>query len=327
MHAPLIYSLLLTSSLGAAHPTARAAVGTRSNAGLPTAVVTFRSSAEVRGTGIRLADIALVEASDARLSTRLEAVEVGTAPLCGHTRTVSAEYAKIRIRQVGVDVNRLLFRGSDLVAVSRPEQRLAGAELVKAAQTAVESANPGATAEFTFAPRDLRVPVGTMALKTLPVRLAGENSGSVTVQVTVDGQPAAAVPMSFRLLRRAPAVIAARDLPAGTVLTGDDLRVEDRPELPGRLVLSDASQAVGQQSTVPIKGGAILTASQLKPAILIKRGTRVRLVCKGPTFVATATGEAMQDGAAGQTIRVRNLSSLRELPALVRDGETAEVPY
>jgi flagella basal body P-ring formation protein FlgA len=78
---------------------------------------------------------------------------------------------------------------------------------------------------------------------------------------------------------------------------------------------------------MPIKGGTVLTASQLKPAVLIKRGMRIRLVCKGPTFTATATGEALQDGAAGQLVRVRNLSSLRELTGLVIDEQTAEVPF
>ena len=43
--------------------------------------------------------------------------------------------------------------------------------------------------------------------------------------------------------------------------------------------------------------------------------------------MATATGEALQDGAAGQTIRVRNLGSLKELIGLVMDDQTAEVPF
>jgi flagellar basal body P-ring formation protein FlgA len=122
-------------------------------------------------------------------------------------------------------------------------------------------------------------------------------------------------------------VVAVRDLPAGTVLSADDLRVEDRPAQPGRLVLSDLAEAIGQQAALPIRAGAILSASQLKPAILIKRGARIRLVCKGPSFVATAAGEALQDGAAGQAIRVRNLSSLKELSGLVIDDQTTEVPF
>jgi flagella basal body P-ring formation protein FlgA len=318
--------MLLAGAAGTLSPGSSGSTGARSPTGIPAAVVSFRTSAEVRGMSIRLADVAFVECPDAKLAARLEGVEVGTAPLCGHSRTVSAEYAKIRIRQIGVNPDWLLFRGADLVTVSRPEQLLAGSELVKAAQESVESAAPGAAAEVTFVPRDLRLPVGAVVLKALPVKLVGESSASAAVQVLVDGQEVAAVPVSFRLQRRAPVVVAVRDLPAGCVLSGDDLRVEDRPALPGRLVLSEAAQAVGQQATVPIRGGTVLTSSQLKPAVLIKRGTRIRLICKGPSLVATATGEALQDGAARQPIRVRNLGSLRELIGLVVDDQTAEVP-
>jgi flagella basal body P-ring formation protein FlgA len=327
MHSAPTVILLLSSAAGTFHTGIVSQAGARSVATIPTAVITFRPSAEVRGKGIQLADVALVESQDARLASRLEGVEVGTAPLCGHSRSVSAEYAKIRVRQIGVDVNRLLFRGADLITVTRPEQFLAGSELVNAAQAAVEIVSPGATAEISFVPRDLRLPVGAVALKTQPVKLVGETSGSVTVQVLIDGQEVAAVPLTFRLLRRAPVVVATRDLPTGTVLTSDDVRVEQRPAIAGRLVVSDTAMAVGQQASMPIKGGTVLTASQLKPAVLIKRGMRIRLVCKGPTFIATATGEALQDGAAGQMVRVRNLSSLRELTGLVIDEQTAEVAF
>src|SRR5215212_9872023 len=91
----------------AAHsPAAREA---RGGAAMPAAVITFRPSAEVGGRVIRLSDVAAVEAPDARLVARLEAVDVGSAPLHGHSRSVSAAYAQIRIRQIGVDVNRLQF--------------------------------------------------------------------------------------------------------------------------------------------------------------------------------------------------------------------------
>jgi flagella basal body P-ring formation protein FlgA len=327
MNYSLSWLVLLASALGVNRPPA--AVHTVGPAALavPAAVITFRSAAEVSGKTIRLSDVALVESADAHLAARLESIEVGSAPLCGHSRTVSAEYARIRVRQIGVDPSRIEFRGENLITVNRPDQRLAGSEIVKVAQAAAESANPGTSVEIDFVPRDIRLPVGALVLKPQPVKLVGESGGSVTIQVLVAGLEEATVPLSFRLHRRAPVVVAARDLPAGAVLSADDVHVEERPAQPGRLALSDPAEAVGQQAALPIRAGAILSAAQLKPAILIKRGARIRLVCKGPSFVATAAGEALQDGAAGQAIRVRNLSSLKELTGLVIDDQTTEVPF
>jgi flagella basal body P-ring formation protein FlgA len=326
--------LLLAVTTGAAntpHPTAHAAPPTAHRGAAataaPAAVVTFRTTAVVRDRIVRLGDVAVVEGADPALIASLEAVEVGTAPLFGHTRSVTAAYAQIRIRQIGVNPARLLFAGAQLVAVTRPEQVLPGAALAKAACDAVEAANPGSTAQVTFTPGDLRLPEGPVELRPQEARLLGNTSGTLTVRVHVAGREEASATVSFRLLRRAPAVVAARDLLAGTVLSEDNLRVEERPVVPGPLVLGELSLAVGRQVTVPIRGGAALTASMVKAAVLVKRGARVKLVCRAPGFTATVGGEALQDGTAGQPVRVRNLSSLLEVTGIVVTAQTVEVPY
>jgi flagella basal body P-ring formation protein FlgA len=293
----------------------------------PLAVITFRSSGEVRGSAIRLADVAVVESARPQLVASLEAVQVGAAPLWGHSRTVTAEYAKVCLRQLGLDVERIRIRGPELITVTRPEQRLPGEALEKAAADAVATANPSATVQITFAPREVSLPAGVVTLKPQAVPITGGASGVVSIRVLVDGRETTEVPVSFRLLRRAPAVIAARDLPMGTVLTAGDLTVEERPVVPGPLLLSDASLAVGQQVALPVQAGTVLTQSMVKPAVLIRRGSRVRLICKGPNFVVTAAGEALQDAAAGQLVRCRNLTSLGEVTATVIGEETAEVAF
>src|SRR5258708_6586467 len=112
----------------------------------PEIVITFRPTAEVRGAAIRLADVAVVESDDTAAVTALETVEVGAAPLFGHSRSVSAAYAKIKVRQAVPDTSRVLFGGPELCTVSRPEQVLPGAAIEKAACDAVEAGNPGAGA-------------------------------------------------------------------------------------------------------------------------------------------------------------------------------------
>ncbi len=299
----------------------------RTSVALPAAVVTFRGSAVVSGRVIRLGDIAVVEGRDRQLIARLEAVDVGSAPLRGGSRTVSADYSQVRIRQIGVNPARLQFHGPQLVTVSRPDQVLPGSALQKAACEAVEAANPGAAAQVTFAPADLRLPVGAVQLKAAGDNLVLNNSGSVVVQVLVAGHEEARVPVSFRLARLAPAVVALRDVPAGEVLTDADLRIEPRPAAPGLLVVSDLAQAVGQQAAAPIRSGSVLNASMLKAPLLVRRGMRVKLICKTATFVASVMGEALQDAAAGQPVRVRNLNSMREVTGVVTGEETAEVPF
>jgi flagella basal body P-ring formation protein FlgA len=271
--------------------------------------------------------VATVESDDPRLIARLEAVEVGAAPLPGRSRTVSAAYARVRVLQIGVDVTRLQFAGPDQVTVTRAAQAVPGRAFRKAACAAVEAANPGATAQVSLVPADLRLPPGTVTFDTEGEGPVSGPSGAVTVRVLVQGREEARVPISFRLQRLAPVLVAARHVPRGHVLTEADLLVEQRPAVAGPLAMTASAQAVGQELSVPLRAGAPLRESMLRPAVLVKRGARIRLVCRPPGFVATVTGEALQDGAAGQPIRVRNLSSRRDLTGFITDEQTVEVSF
>lgn len=293
----------------------------------PAALITFRATAEVRDRVIRLRDVAAVEGEDAALIAALEGVDVGTSPLSGHSRSVSGEYARIRIRQIGVDTKRLRFAGAELITVTRPDQVLPGSAVEKAAIAAVEAANPGAAARAGYTPGDVRLPLGSVELKPQEPRLAGTASGTIPVQVLVDGRPEATVSVSFRLVRRAPVLVAAHDLQLGSVIAANDVRVEERPVVAGLLLLAEPEQAVGMQVAVPVKAGGTLTASMVKPAVLVKRGARVKLICRGPKFTATTGGEALQDGSLGSVVRVRNLTSLLEVTGLVTAAQTVEVPF
>jgi flagella basal body P-ring formation protein FlgA len=290
-------------------------------------MVTFKSTAEVKGAVILLSDVAAVEGQDPKLVESMEVLEVGAAPLSGRTRTVSAAYARVRLRQLRLGENAVTFAGAPLCTVSRPVQIVPGADLQKAACDAVDAVNPGAASQASYTPADLRLPVGAVELKPQGVRLLSATTGTVPVQVLVDGEQQALVTINFRLLRRAAAVVATRDLRPGSVVSEDDVKVEERPVTSGPLVLGVTSLAVGQQVAIPIKGGTVVTSAMLKPALAVKRGMRVKLICQGESFTVTAAGEALQDAAAGQTVRVRNLGSLLEVVGVAMGPETVRVPF
>lgn len=57
----------------------------------------------------------------------------------------------------------------------------------------------------------------------------------------------------------------------------------------------------------------------------VQKGAPVTMVYEGKNFTLTVPGEALTDGARGETIPVRNLQSKKELRATVRDGLTVVV--
>lgn len=110
---------------------------------------------------------------------------------------------------------------------------------------------------------------------------------------------------------------ASRTLPAGTVISPGDLRAIDS-DRPG---LTDPAQAIGLQTRITIYEGRPIQASLLKAPTLVSRNQIVRLAFRRGAMSIAASGRTMDEGAAGDLVRVMNLESRTIVTALVeRDG-------
>lgn len=66
-----------------------------------------------------------------------------------------------------------------------------------------------------------------------------------------------------------------------------------------------------------VKAGTVLTKAMVKPAILIKRGEKVIINAETGSIHVRMEGKAMQAGARGELIKVKNLSSEQVIEAIV----------
>ena len=66
-----------------------------------------------------------------------------------------------------------------------------------------------------------------------------------------------------------------------------------------------------------VTAGTVLTTVMLKPAILIKRGEKVIIRAESSSIQVKMEGQAMQEGAKGAMIEVKNLSSKQVIEAEV----------
>jgi flagella basal body P-ring formation protein FlgA len=103
--------------------------------------------------------------------------------------------------------------------------------------------------------------------------------------------------------------VTARALKAGTALGADDIsqRSGDLLRLPNGIVL-DPDLLIGSVTTQRLAAGSTIKASALRSPESILRGQAVRLEARGPGFVATSDGKAMQNGEPGSQIQVRTAS-------------------
>lgn len=103
--------------------------------------------------------------------------------------------------------------------------------------------------------------------------------------------------------------VTAQALKAGTALSAENIsqRSGDLLRLPNGIVL-DPGLLIGSVTTQRLAAGSTIKASALRSPESIQRGQAVRLEARGPGFVATSDGKAMQNGEPGSQIQVRTAS-------------------
>lgn len=101
------------------------------------------------------------------------------------------------------------------------------------------------------------------------------------------------------------AALANRTLPAGTVISAEDVTLA--PDQDG--ALQDIGQVVGQQLRVMVYQGRRIDPSFLSAPTLVGRNQIVTITYEKSTLRIEAEGRALSAGSVGQIIRVMNNAS------------------
>lgn len=101
------------------------------------------------------------------------------------------------------------------------------------------------------------------------------------------------------------ALLATRTLPAGTVLSAEDVTLSAEAEG----LAPDVAQVVGLQLRAMVYQGRRIDPSQLGAPTLVERNQIVTLAYERSALRIEAEGRALSAGSAGQVIRVMNSAS------------------
>ena len=126
-------------------------------------------------------------------------------------------------------------------------------------------------------------------------------------------------------------VVMAAPVAANELLSDDHLTVGQRDITTIADPVVSARDAVGQTSRRSLRAGDVLRSSSLTAPVLIKRGDAVVMIARIEGIEVSTAGEALDVGAKGATIRVRNSSSGQTLrmrvvaPGMVEPADLASV--
>ncbi|MCC2971750.1 flagellar basal body P-ring formation chaperone FlgA [Massilia sp. IC2-476] len=130
----------------------------------------------------------------------------------------------------------------------------------------------------------------------------------------------------FVVRARVSAVVAVTAAPikAGEVLGNEHLTLERRDVTIMNDAIGSPQDALGQTSRRSLRAGEVLRSSQLASPQMVKRGDQVLMVARYEGIEVSMAGEALDAGARGAVVRVRNSASGQVVRMRVAGAGTVE---
>lgn len=107
-----------------------------------------------------------------------------------------------------------------------------------------------------------------------------------------------------------------------SVTTKETLFNEKKPGYPSRL-----DDIVGRTLKKDVAAGTVITYSMLDDPVVIQKGEIVNIVVENKKLMVRAKGKAMEKGRVGESIRVKNTLSEKEVFGKVVDDNTILVKF
>ncbi len=115
-------------------------------------------------------------------------------------------------------------------------------------------------------------------------------------------------------------VIARTSIPKNTLLRSHHLELREQQINVSRYANYNAVGLVsGMRTKRSIRQGAVISPSNLEPPMLVARGDQVIISAESDVIAIQMKGEALNSGALGEQISVKNLSSNRVIRARVTE--------
>lgn len=157
---------------------------------------------------------------------------------------------------------------------------------------------------------------------------SGIRAGRTTVGVRCEGLSPWTLYVALQINATVSVVTLKGPLPRGSVVTAEDLQLSNKPvaTLPAQY-LTDLKDVLGKELTRNLGADTVIAPAMLKAQPAVSKGQEVVILASSPNFQVKMAGTAMQNGAKGERIAVKNNNSGRTVQAVILDNHTVRVQF
>jgi len=269
---------------------------------------------------------------DEQLVARAAKITLGKLALPGQTMVIDRPVLLSRLASNGIPPSKVQFAGAEKVIVKQTAQAVSTAQLVQFAREFLAKSFPAQTIaqiELSHSPDSL-VLIGTgrdVKLTPRVVKTPLPGQAKIEVDVLVDGRLVGSRQVQFRLKFNCRRATALSDIPAGTVITPQNVKLE--PAVVDSPDPADWASPYGLLAKHPIPADTVIRPSMVAPAqpqVVLRRNQSVLIRIETAGLLVTATGKALEEGKIGDFVKVQNVDSQRTVIVKINtDGTVSPV--
>lgn len=267
---------------------------------------------------------------DKSLVAKASRIAMGRISQPGQEIIIDRPTVLSRLACDGIPGAKVTLTGAEKITIKQQQKIIMGTEFVELASSFLKKNPPHSSVcrpDPIRIPDDLIVPEDSGDIKLVPclVSSGARNKAKVKVAVFVGGKEIGTREVAFRLKYNSRQAVTVIDLTDGDVLSPENIRIEN--------ILSDYPEDVnwavpyGLVARRRLPANTVLQPNmvgQVKHEPIVKRNQNVIIRIDRLGLEVTAIGKTMQQGIAGEYIKVRNVDSQRIILAKVNEDGTVE---
>lgn len=270
----------------------------------------------VAGSELHLGQLGIVR-GEKSLVARASAIAMGQISVPGQSVVIDRTTVLSRLASSGIPASQVTLTGAEQMTIRQQNRIVSAEELVSLANAFLENHRPGTSASRwapARMPESLILPGLYNDLRFSPQLSESNATNQVRVEIAVfaAGRKIAVRDVLFALKYDCRQAVTKTDIAAGQVLGPENVEIQTResnyPEP------ADWTSPHGLVAKHRLTANTVLRPNMvgtLESPTVIARNQTVAIRVERPGLLITAVGKAMEDGKAGEFIKVRNVDSQR----------------
>lgn len=276
-----------------------------------------------------LGQVGIVRGRDSFV-TKASQIELGRISTPGQSIVIDRPTVLSRLASNGIPASMVTLTGAEETTVRQQQRVISSDQFIALASSFLERHRPATSVSqwsATHKPEDFIVPAPGKDLRFSPRLSESSATSQVRVEIAVfaGDRKIGVRDVMFALKYDCRQAVTKTDIAAGQMIGPENVEIQtkqsDYPEP------ADWQSPYGRAAKRRLAANTVLRPDLMGPLespTVVKRNQSVVIRIERPGFLITAVGKAMQDGKAGECIKVRNVDSQRIILATINADASVE---